>query len=193
MYFTRKEQLDQHLKRLVEVFGLSAKVLACHRNTQKHVLAPFSEMFNDLHSNDLCKSEDFTAFGTLRCVQSVCALDNVCSGKQIASNWAIYYRHPPAVFLLDPGACLQYFSPIGGDIEQCGLVTVSQAGEKCEGTFFQYSSSNGDCGCSTDDCAKSSAYDAWDIFHFLNFQPASTSGQGNYRFLLLFALPLLWP
>eukprot|EP00434_Breviolum_minutum_P030409 symbB.v1.2.026896.t1/scaffold2724.1/size72221/2 len=74
----------------------------------KRALAPFSEMFDDLHSNDLCKSEDFTAFGTLRCVQSVCALDNVCSGKTILSNWAIYYRHPPAVFLLDPGACLQY-------------------------------------------------------------------------------------
>ena len=45
-------------------------------------------------------------------------------------------------------------------MEQCGLVTVSQAEEKCAGTFFQYSSTNGDCGCSTDDCAKSSAYDA---------------------------------
>ena len=144
-----------------------------------------------------------------------CALDNVCSGKTILSNWAIYYRHPPAEFLLDSGISLQYrvekmksicanffnlrvegLFPIGGDIEQCGLVTVSQAGEKCEGTFFLYSSSNGDCVCSTDNCTiKSSAYDAWDIFRVLNFQPqpASTSGLGNHRLLLFVALPLLWP
>ncbi len=140
-----------------------------------------------------------------------CALDNVCSSKQFVSNWAIYYRHPRAELLLNSGTSLQYqvekiqsicanyvnlrvvgLFPIGGDIEQCGLVTVSQAGAKCEGTFFQYSSSNGDCGCSTDDCAiKTLRYDSWAIFSVLNFQPAATSGQGNHRVLRTRLLLLL--
>ena len=88
--------------------------------------------------------------------------------------------------------------PIGGDIEQCGLVTVSQAGEFCKGTVFQCKSSTGDCACSSDDSDLKWHHSNGDIFHVLNFQPASTSGQGNHRvlrtrLLQLFCLFFVWP
>ena len=147
-----------------------------------------------------------------------CAISKGCYGRMtFASNWTIYYRHPPAELLVDSGTSLQYevgrlestchvtvnlrergLFPIGGDIEQCGLVTVSLAGEFCKGTVFQYKSSTGDCACSSDDCDLKWHHSNWDIFHVLNFQPASTSGQGNHRvlrtrLLQVFCLFFVWP
>eukprot|EP00434_Breviolum_minutum_P046302 symbB.v1.2.041795.t1/scaffold8649.1/size5495/2 len=59
---------------------------------RKRVLTPFSEMSDDLHSSDLCKSEDFTAFGTLRSRGGSSSMWMPCSfcwmlGPMLVDQW----------------------------------------------------------------------------------------------------------
>ena len=134
-----------------------------------------------------------------------CATDAFCEGwKRIfLSNWAIYYQHPSSDHLLGAGASLQYereslksycsnyvnlrnlgFFRLGGSLEQCGLVAISRAGAECKGSFFQFRSSNGDCGCSQDDCEAKTVDDSWDIWKVnseVALLEATTSGQPSWK------------
>ena len=144
-----------------------------------------------------------------------CAMDTSCNGRTVLSNWAIYYQHPPADYLLTGSSALEYelesfkkhcsnynnlrglgLFPMGGTFEQCGLVAISRAGNECNGLFFQYRSSNGDCGCSTDGCEAKTNEEAWDIWKVKNAKiPAmgqQASGQRDWRVPIVEFLLLLW-
>ncbi|CAE7621263.1 unnamed protein product [Symbiodinium sp. CCMP2456] len=128
-----------------------------------------------------------------------CARDN-CNEKTEESNWAIYKSTAPHLWKMGVHCRdyvnLQSFSlwSVPGSLESCRVLAAARTGNECAGTYFQYASNIGDCGCATmisgGDCQDLTPDMNWDIY-ILNVVPTASAGSGFGMGSLRFTLGLV--
>ncbi|CAE7239634.1 unnamed protein product [Symbiodinium natans] len=127
-----------------------------------------------------------------------CATDG-CVERTTQANWAIYSSTAPHVWDLERH-CSNYVNlrsaglwTAPGSLTNCWSLAAARRGQECVGTYFQYASSTGDCGCATDACESRLYSPDWNIYLLSEDAPpqASTSlAVKGWRPVLLLALGL---